>query len=134
MIDFRTADIDVFGAELDPGNEPVGRTWHDVMREEQVSLWTDLAEAQQRTIGGVWSIACIGLAARIVRLARLVGPTPWREVQIPTLLNGMYERVLTDAGIQFEQPDWAHIAEISQRAERSWAGEAARRLEEVTKP
>lgn len=37
-------------------------------REELACLWGDLGEARRNAINGVWSIACDGIAERIVAL------------------------------------------------------------------
>jgi hypothetical protein len=80
--------------------------------ETQVEDWGDLLLAVDRAINGVWSIECDGIAARIRRAARLVGPTPWREVNWDLYTSGLYRAVLV--GIDFEAPTEAEVVETGK--------------------
>ncbi|MEU5580913.1 hypothetical protein ABZ791_30015 [Streptomyces huasconensis] len=71
----------------------------DVAREELAFLWDDLHDAQCSAAGERWSMACDRLVERIKALTQLVGPTPWDEVQIPLLVNGVYQRIHDELGI-----------------------------------
>jgi hypothetical protein len=69
-------------------------------REELAYLWTDLEEARCFALApGTWSIQCDYLEARIKRLTKLVGPTPWEEIQISLLELGIYQRIHADLGV-----------------------------------
>jgi hypothetical protein len=83
--------------------------------ETQVEDWGDLLLAVDRAINGVWSIECDGIAARIRRAARLVGPTPWREVDWGVYASGLYRAVLD--GIDFEAPTEAEAIETDKLME-----------------
>lgn len=74
---------------------------------ELVDLWSDLAGQHHRALNSFWSMGCDNLARRIVQLSRLAGATPWQEVQSELLLNGVYQGLLTSAGIPFAEPDLA---------------------------
>ena len=84
------------------------------VREELSDLWGDLHSAQNHAINGRWSIACDNLEERIKALTPLVGATPWDEVQIPLLENGVYQRIHADLGIAVH-PDMARVAQVRAR-------------------
>lgn len=83
----------------------------DAVREEVADLWRDLNSAQSRAINGRWSIECDNLEERIKNLTPLVGATPWEEIQIALLENGVYQRIHADLGITVE-PDMARVAKV----------------------
>ena len=58
-----------------------------------VLSWSDLQEARRNAIDGKWSIACDGYVSRIVGLTRLVGPTPWEQISVDLILDGVYELI-----------------------------------------
>ncbi len=72
----------------------------DVAREELSSLWRDLDAARRRAYRDQWSMECDSLVERIKALTPLVGHTPWDEVQIPLLEDGIYQRVHAELGIE----------------------------------
>jgi hypothetical protein len=72
---------------------------------ELVDLWSDLAAQHHRALNSFWSMGCDNLARRIVQLSRLVGATPWEEMQSELILNGVYQGLLSSAGIPFAAPD-----------------------------
>ncbi|MBQ1118459.1 hypothetical protein [Streptomyces sp. C3-3] len=72
----------------------------DVAREELSSLWRDLDAARRRAYRDQWSMDCDSLVERIKALTPLVGHTPWDEVQIPLLEDGIYQRVHAELGIE----------------------------------
>ncbi|MFJ9633796.1 hypothetical protein ACIRU8_39490 [Streptomyces sp. NPDC101175] len=84
------------------------------VREELSDLWGDLHRAQTYAINGTWSIACGNLEERIKLLTPLVGATPWDEIQIPLLENGVYQRIHGDLGIVVE-PDMGRVALVRAR-------------------
>lgn len=89
----------------------------DVAREELSSLWRDLDDARHRAYRGQWSMGCDSLVERIKALTPLVGPTPWDEVQIPLLEDGIYQRVHAELGI--EAPvDMGKVAEHREYLDR----------------
>jgi hypothetical protein len=92
-------------------SEPEIDTLKKAIREELGCLWSDLHDAQQSGIRTDWSIKCINLAERITDLTKLVGPTPWDEVPLPVLENGVYQRVLASIGITADV-DMAKVAEV----------------------
>jgi hypothetical protein len=60
--------------------------------------WDDLRRAQERALGGRWSMKCDGQVSRIVGLTRLVGPLSWRHVSVDLILSGVYERIHESMG------------------------------------
>lgn len=69
------------------------------IRDELDSLWDDLAKARDTAIRGKWSMQCDSLADRIKNLTALVGPTPWRSIDLALLEDGIYQRVHTELGV-----------------------------------
>lgn len=84
--------------------EDVPADLRQAVRDELECLWTDLAEARRNALNGQWSVGCDNLAERIISLSRLAGATPWENVEIPLLLDGIYQGILTDAGIEHTEP------------------------------
>lgn len=87
------------------------------MADELLSLWQDLGEAHRRSSDHVWSIECAGLVRRIVRLTAASGFVPHPD-QLTTsvVLNGLYQGVLSGAGVAFPEPDLDQIAECARRS------------------
>ncbi len=85
-------------------------TLEEFARAEQEQLWADLNLAVRNANRGCWSIQCEDLAWRIVSAARLVGALSWRHIDVSLLRDGVYERVLTEAGIPYEVIDWDAVA------------------------
>ena len=94
----------------------------EVARGELACLWSDLEEARRRAYSNAWSMGCDSLVERIKALTPLVGPTPWDEVQIPLLEDGVYQRVHAELGIEVTV-DMAKVAEtrayLNRQAESS---------------
>jgi len=74
-------------------------TLRKAVREELADLWSDLHTARRAAINGVWSMQCDRLVWRIKSLTPLVGATPWEEIQIPLLEDGLYQRIHSELGI-----------------------------------
>ncbi|MCX4450679.1 hypothetical protein [Streptomyces sp. NBC_01789] len=72
----------------------------EVARGELVCLWGDLDEARRDAHEGQWSMGCDSLVERIKALTPLVGATPWAQVQIALLEDGVYQRVHQELGIE----------------------------------
>ncbi|WP_405667926.1 hypothetical protein OG379_38110 [Streptomyces sp. NBC_01166] len=70
-----------------------------VAREERGYQWGDLHEARSNTIRNQWSIWCDHIKERVKALTPLVGPTPWDEVQLPLLGDGIHQQIPVDLGI-----------------------------------
>lgn len=79
------------------------------IRHELACLWSDLCEAQADAIRTDWSIQCENIAERITALTKLVGPTPWDEVPMPVLENGVYPRVHAAMGVEV-RVNWDAVA------------------------
>lgn len=92
-----------------------------VARWELVCLWSDLEKERRCAINGVWSMACDGLASRIVGLSHLVGVTEWGDIDLDLLETGVYQQVLDAAGLAYEPPDMAQVAELRAYINRSAA-------------
>jgi hypothetical protein len=93
----------------DPGND-LPTNLDDAARLEQVNLWADLDRAIRSALNGVWSMQCDNLTRRITNLAHFVGATPWDQIDVSLTLAGVYERVLTEAGIDYPPVDWDAVA------------------------
>lgn len=86
------------------------------VHEELASLWHDLYEARRRAWPeDGWSIEAERKAERIVDLSRLVGATPWEQIQVTTLLDGAYERVYRNAGIEYPSIDWSRVHAVDEQ-------------------
>lgn len=92
-------------------------TLREAVREELDSLWSDLNIARRDAINGVWSIRCDGLVERIKNLTSLVGATPWEQIQIPLLEDGVYQRIHDEVGIPVEV-DMKRVAEVRARIDK----------------
>jgi hypothetical protein len=82
-------------------------------REELAALWFDLEHEMTFAMNGRWSIACDNLVQRIVRLSRLVAPTPWGQVPVSLLLNETYQRIYAAAGVSFFSPTREDLQELA---------------------
>jgi hypothetical protein len=72
--------------------------------EELIALWSDLDQAVRRAADRAWSVECDGLVVRIVMLSRLTEATPRPWIPPSLLDSGVYQGVLTSAGIAFAPP------------------------------
>lgn len=70
--------------------------------EELHALWDDLNRAIDRAINCTWSSEAEGLKERIQRLTKLVGPTPWEQIQLPLLERGIYQQVHAEISVPVE--------------------------------
>ncbi len=84
----------------------------EAAREELTSLWHDLDEARMHAYSGGWSMKCDSLVERIRSLTLLVGPTPWEQIQIPLLEDGVYQRVHAEMGVEVQPPDMQRVSEM----------------------
>ncbi len=84
-------------------------------REIQRQRWAALRNAQNRAIGGSWSMECGWIVDEIVWLARLVGPTSWEEISVYTLDEGLYDAVMEASGVDYERPDMENVAALKAR-------------------
>lgn len=84
-------------------------TLRETLRGELYFLWRDLDNAIQTAIDGKWSMRCDSLAERITRVTKLVGPTPWEEVLLPLLEQGVYQRIHAEIGVD-APVDMARVA------------------------
>lgn len=98
----------------DPDDEPF-ESLEAAARHELVQLWSDLSTARRNAINTSWSIQCGNLAHRIVNLSRLAGATPWEEIGVSLLLDGVYERLHREAGIDYPPIDWGRVRNVAQR-------------------
>lgn len=94
------------------GRRPAARA---VIRDELIALWADLNDTVGEAFGGrstVWSGECDILAARIIRLSRAAGATPWQQVPARMLTSGIYQGLMTDAGIRHGEPSAKQMGEL----------------------
>jgi len=69
-------------------------------RYEVSCLWGDLEEARHTAIKpGTWTIKCESLEDRIRELTAHCGLTPWSEVPLPLLEDGIYQRIAESMGL-----------------------------------
>ena len=85
------------------------------VRDELVQLWGDLAGAVRHAHNGCWSVQCENVAERITILSRLVGPTGWGHIDVGLLLDGVYERVYREAGIEVPPINWERVRELDEQ-------------------
>jgi len=71
--------------------------------EELIALWSDLSDVLLRS-AGAWTLACDQLVVRIVMLSRLTATTSSEWVPEPLLASGIYQGILTSAGLSFSPP------------------------------
>lgn len=74
-------------------------TLREALRGELYFLWRDLDQAIQTAINGKWSMHCDSLVERIKGITKLVGPTPWEEILLPLLEQGVYQRIHAEIGV-----------------------------------
>lgn len=87
----------------------------EAVRDELGCLWDDLDHEIRHALRDGWSVKCDSLTARIVTLSRFAGATDWHEVQVGLLQSGVYQGILTSAGIEFEKPDMAEVNALAER-------------------
>lgn len=69
------------------------------LRDELACLWTDLQNARRDAYEDDWSMDCEWIAERIKTITRLVGPTPWTELDIGLIEDGVYQRIHAEIGV-----------------------------------
>ncbi|MBP5870870.1 hypothetical protein [Streptomyces scabiei] len=74
-------------------------TLRAALREELSCLWTDLQTARRDAVNGQWSMHCDWIEGRIKTITPLVGPTPWTELDIQLIEDGVYQRVHAEIGV-----------------------------------
>jgi hypothetical protein len=89
------------------------------LRTELMYLWDDLSKAyaDSRATPPERSMGCENVINRIHAITKLVGPLPAREISMPFLLTGMYEKVHAQIGIE------ATVPEETLRASREYVAE-----------
>lgn len=107
---------------LPPVDDEPPVSLEEAARGELVCLWADLRDARRTAINGVWSIQCGNLAGRIVDLSRLVGATPWGDVDVDVLEDGLYERLHQEAGIPYGAIDWQQVKHTRDMIEQGYSG------------
>lgn len=103
------------------------KSLRQAIADELVWLWGDLATARRNAHNGCWSVGCENTVTRIVALSRMVGATPWGHIDVGVLLDGLYERVHREAGIEYPPIDWVRVREIQAYIDESVAGIGRRR-------
>lgn len=96
-------------------DEDEPQTLEEAVRLEVSLLWSDMTSAIRDAINTEWSIRCGWLAGRIVTLSRFVGPTPWEEIDVDLLRNGVYARVYGEASIEYPPIDFVRVEEVHRR-------------------
>ena len=80
------------------------RAAHGFIVDAQADDWTRLKDAIDRAINRTWSIDCGWFGSRIIRAARLVGPTPWEQVPWPLVCGHVYTALLSAGEVVAEVP------------------------------
>jgi hypothetical protein len=88
----------------------------EAITDELAELWNDLSEAIDVSIWVTrktdWSMRCMNIQERIVRLSRLTTPTPWDRVPYTLLLDGVFQRIMSEAGFTVPLPSDADLREM----------------------
>ena len=82
---------------------------------EQELLWNDLAEDLKRAINSMWSIGAANTSIRIIGVAQVIGPTPYKSVPWSLLAGGVYAALLAAGGVPYELPsdeEWVSLEEL----------------------
>ena len=95
-------------------------TLETVARWELLCLWSDLNDARRSAIRDSWSMNCDDLVDRIKMFTGHVGPTPWEEIDIDLLEDGVYPRVHAEMGVAVDV-DMASVAETRASIEARMA-------------
>lgn len=74
----------------------------DVIHEEQRHLWTQFSGHLNYCQNGYWSIACERFIHRLVRMAKVVGPTPYTQVPVSLVVSKVYQEILLHFNIGHE--------------------------------
>lgn len=100
-------------------------TLRAALTEELSYLWTDLQTARRDAINGQWSMHCDWLVERIKTITPLVGPTPWTELDIQLIEDGVYQRIHAEIGVDAPY-DEDGVREHRARLDASGNGEETR--------
>lgn len=91
-------------------------TLEEAAAHELKLLWDDLNSASMVASTERWSINCDNVAYRIAVLTRALGKaTPWEEIQVGLLIDGIYQRMHDLMGVPYEHPDMDRVAEVLAR-------------------
>ncbi|MFI1472050.1 hypothetical protein [Streptomyces wuyuanensis] len=75
-------------------------TLRETLRGELSYLWTDLQTARRSAYKGNWSMHCDWIEGRIKTITPLVGPTPWEQLDIELIEDGVYQRIHREIGVE----------------------------------
>lgn len=101
---------------IDEADEEEFGTLEEAASHELKQLWDDLNRASMVASTERWSINCDNIAYRIAVLTRALGKaTPWEEIQVGLLVDGIYQRMHDLMGIPYEQPDMERVAKVLAR-------------------
>lgn len=98
------------------------------IKDVQSDLWYDFHNALHYAANGFWSADAENKLNRIIRCIKVVGPTPWGEVQIPLLSSGVYQAVLRKLEVEVPEIDLTGTKN-HQRFPAVWA-KSIERIEE----
>lgn len=88
----------------------------EAITDELAELWNDLSDAITTAIWITgktgWSIRALNIRDRIVHLSQLTTPTPWDGVPYTLLLEGIYQRIMSEAGFSVPVPGEADLREM----------------------
>jgi hypothetical protein len=89
-------------------------TLRTALRDELACLWSDLQAARRSAHRDSWSLQCDWIEGRIKKITPLVGPTPWTELNIGLIEDGVYQRIHAEIGVE------APYDEDGVRKHRAW--------------
>lgn len=73
----------------------------------------DLEMARHYALDRTWSIGCENITSRIALLTRHYGTaTPWEQVGISLIEDGVYQAINDAIGLPYEPPDMQRVAEV----------------------
>ena len=91
----------------------------DPITEELKFLWSELNYARRAAINGEWSMECSTLTYRIARLTSRTGKhTGWRDISFPLLVDGIWQEIHRQLGVNVETPDMTRVMEMHDRNNR----------------
>lgn len=101
---------DCVRSALEPDDDPDRA---DPVAWELHLLWSDLEMARHYAQNRTWSIGCEHITARIALLTRHHGtPTPWEQVAVSLVEEGIYQAINDAIGLPYESPDMQRVAEV----------------------
>lgn len=74
------------------------------VKDVQAEAWSRLLDALRVALNGRWSMGAANCGVDILRAARLVGPTPWQDMQFELVTGGVYAALYAVGEIPVSMP------------------------------